>query len=183
MNPTQHVQSAHLLTCSHILVLQSVPGVADEHDSSGGMSRATGLHFLWHLARIQQAVQHLRAHLHRSPSTPAPPTAADSMAAACGAIKSAVLALYSRDLVPPKLRLPLLLYLVPLLESNSLHMSSAEVQQLQQVLLASWLSHQGATWSKGLAARHVQDVQLALARGLARALIEEGTQDGSAAVF
>ncbi len=105
------------------------------------------------------------------------------MAAACGAIKSAVMALYSRDLVPPKLRLALLLYLVPLLESNSLHMSSAEVQQLQQVLLASWLSHQGATWSKGLAARHVQDVQLALSRGLARALIEEGTQDGSTAVF
>jgi hypothetical protein len=158
-----------------------VPGVADGQEGGSGMSRATGLHFLWHLIRIQQAVHHLHAHLAR----PAALTAAASggTAAAYQAIRQAVISLYSRDLVPPQLRLPLLVYLVPLIESNCMRLGSAEVQALQQAVLDCSLSHQAPALAKGLAQRHVQDVQLALTRGLARALIEEGSAPSSAGVF
>lgn len=89
-------------------------------------------------------------------------------------VRDAVMRLIADKLAPARLHVPLLFYILPFLESPHQAFSVADMQQLMTCLSDITLSHVAPVLLQKLHPRNLQDVQLALTRGLAKSLVMGG---------
>jgi hypothetical protein len=145
------------------------------------------------LQQCQQQHRHQQQGMQKEPSGAA-------LASSYAAVRLPAMELLLEGLAPAAVQLPLLLYLVPVLDSLYTPFTRTDVQGLMQVLLAATGplpaaagvlagthgSMNGLEWpvvnddekgtkSSRLHVRHVNDVRLALCRGLARGRVAEST--------
>lgn len=149
--------------------------------------------------QLQQALQALHQCQQQQQGTRRQPSEA-ALTSAYAAVRLPAIELLLEGLAPAVMQLPLLLYLVPVLDSLYTPFTRTDVQGLMQVLLAATGpmpaaagvlagthgSLKGLEWpvvgddddgskSSKLHVRHVDDVRLALCRGLARGYVAEST--------